>query len=42
MKLNCCHELCPEAAIQLKFSRLGRLIRRAGGMGELVETGAAS
>ena len=29
----CCHEICPEAAIDLRFSMLGRFVRWTGLMG---------
>jgi uncharacterized protein (DUF362 family)/ferredoxin len=41
IRCYCCHELCPEAAIELEFSRLGRFIRWSGGMGNL-ETATTS
>jgi Pyruvate/2-oxoacid:ferredoxin oxidoreductase delta subunit len=33
IRCYCCHELCPEAAIELKFSWMGRLMRWSGAMG---------
>jgi uncharacterized protein (DUF362 family)/Pyruvate/2-oxoacid:ferredoxin oxidoreductase delta subunit len=41
IRCYCCHELCPESAIKLEFSWLGRLVRRSGALGRL-ETDTAS
>jgi uncharacterized protein (DUF362 family)/Pyruvate/2-oxoacid:ferredoxin oxidoreductase delta subunit len=35
IRCYCCHELCPESAIQLRYSWLGRLVRRSGALGRL-------
>jgi len=33
IRCYCCHELCPEAAIELQYSWFGRLLVRKGAMG---------
>ena len=33
IRCYCCHEICPEAAIELEFSWMGRLLRWTGLLG---------